>query len=243
MNTTRRLLIMAVVLALPLWIAGSAVGGDLDAFCAAHPEHSKCPDEPPSTSTVPDTTTTTTSVAVQDAPGLSCEDAAVFYGMDFDTMQWSPSAWGEVFNPDNTNPPGLTLTNKIVCIDLLTAAEAVLTVEVTDPGSAGQLMVNLRDSHPGDWCSITQFLDLKKAQPPLILTVPASNDESGFEAIPPATINACGTGISEATLDENDEIASQIFEATGEADPLALLISYGRSGPTTVKVQVTYKEP
>jgi hypothetical protein len=239
---------MAVVLALPLWIAGNALGG---VDCSKYPDggHPACPppEEPPedpsTTTTVPDTTTTTTAVTVQDAPGLSCEDAAVFYGLDFGTMQWSPSAWGEVFNPDDTNPPGLTLTNKIVCIDLLTAAEAVFTVEVIDPGSAGQLMVNLRDSHPGDWCSITQFLDLKKAKPPLTLTLPAEDDGSGFEAIPPATVNACGTGISEATLDDDGEIASQTFEATGEADPLALLISYGRSGPTTVKVQVTYNEP
>ena len=62
-------------------------------------------------------------------------------------------------------------------------------------------------------------------------------------SVKPEPTTTCGTGISEATLDEDTEIASQTFDATGEADPLALLITYGRSGPTTVKVQVTYNEP
>jgi hypothetical protein len=226
MRTTRRLLIIVAVLALPLWIAGSAVGG-VDCTNLKFADNPQC-----ATTTVPDTTTTTAVAKPNYAPGLSCDDAVVFYDADFTTMQWSPSESGETL--------GVLLT-KATCIDLLTTEAAIFTIDVIDPGAAGQLMVNLRDSHPGDWCSLTQFLDLKKAQPPLTLTLPAEDDESGFDAIPPATVNACGTGISEATLDESGEIASQTFEATSEADPLALLITYGRSGPTTVELQVTYQ--
>jgi hypothetical protein len=47
MRTMKRLLIVSVALALPLWAAGTAAGGDLETFCDKNPNHAKCQDEPP----------------------------------------------------------------------------------------------------------------------------------------------------------------------------------------------------
>jgi hypothetical protein len=44
-------LIIAVVLAVPLWVAGVAAGGDLEAFCRDHPDHAKCQEDPSTTTT------------------------------------------------------------------------------------------------------------------------------------------------------------------------------------------------
>jgi hypothetical protein len=55
MKTTKRLLVIAAVLAVPLWIAGSAVGG-VDCDNPKFAENPQC-----TTTTVPETTTTTTA--------------------------------------------------------------------------------------------------------------------------------------------------------------------------------------
>jgi hypothetical protein len=211
MKTMRRLLIVTVALALPLAVAGTAAGGDLEQFCADRPEHPRCQEDP----APPD----------QSVAGFSCAEAAVYYGLADRLEVWAPDPAGEVL--------AVTLTPEepAVCIDLLNETPGSFTVDVVDPGSAGGVSASIRDSHPGDFCSGgTPSINPKKSESSLPLgTMPA------------ATLNACGQQYGEADLDAAGEIAFETWEADpAVADPMVFMLRYGKSGPTTVDLTVTF---
>ena len=119
-----------------------------------------------------------------------------------------------------------------MCIDLLNEAAGSFTVAVIDPGSAGGVSASIRDSHPGDFCSGgTPSINPKKGELSLPLGV-----------MPAATLNACGTEYGEADLDDAGEILSATWDADPAVpDPLVFLLGYGKSGPTTVQLEVTFE--
>ena len=81
-------LIVAVVLAMPLWVAGTATGGvDCSKYPAGHPL--ACPEEPPEDP--PPSTPPDSGVA-----GFSCAEAVVYYGNDIRLDAWEPDPEGEV---------------------------------------------------------------------------------------------------------------------------------------------------
>jgi hypothetical protein len=155
---------------------------------------------------------------------MSCAEA----GAD-PRMVWSPDPAGEVLS-------GVTLTPEasLMCIDLLNGVPGTLEIVVTDPGRAGSLAASIRDSHPGDWCTDPPgsfAIGLKKGESQV--TIPG--------IIPAATLNACGEEYSEAEFDGDGNLVSQTWERDpAVADPLVFGISYGKSGPTTVVVDVTF---
>jgi hypothetical protein len=218
MRTTRRLLTVAVVLAVPLWVAGTAVGGDLDAFCEKNPDHAKCQDDPP--------LTTTTVPSAEGPSGFSCAETAVVYGIEDPLLTtWAPEGF-------DTIEVTLTPNQKAMCIDLLTATAGAFTIDVTEPGTAGELSVSVRDSNPGDRCdSDTQGIDLRKGQRQLVID----------GTIPAATLNACGSEYGEADIDEDGTVVFQTWIPDPTVpDPLVLHIFYAKSGPTTVGLTVTF---
>ena len=205
MRTTRRLPIIAVVLALPLALAS---------WAAAAPGAAPAKKPVPTTSVPP----------VEHPPGMSCAEAAVYYGLEDALMTWSPQD-GEVL------PVTLDADTPSVCIDLFNEAPGTFTLAVTNPGSAGVLSASIRDSHPGDFCTAgTPGISLKKGETKLDLG-----------EIPAATLNACGTEYSEADIDDDGNLVSQTWDQDAAVeDPLAFMIFYGRSGPTTVGLTVTF---
>jgi hypothetical protein len=120
-----------------------------------------------------------------------------------------------------------------MCVDLLNSVSGTFTIDVDDPGTAGELSANVRDSNPGDLCSFgVQAIDIRKGQRQLVIN----------RTIPPATLNACGTEYSEADIDESGRVVDQTWDPNPlVADPLVLFIYYGKSGPTTVELTVTFE--
>jgi hypothetical protein len=210
----RRLLIVAVALALPLSVAGIAAGGDLEAFCADRPDHPRC-QEDPDPPAPPDF----------DVAGFSCAEAAVYYGLPDRLEVWAPDPAGDLLEVT------LTPEESAVCIDLMNPVAGSFTVDVIDPGSAGGVSASIRDSHPGDFCSGgTPSINPKKGELSLPLGV-----------MPAATLNACGLEYGEADLDASGEVAFETWEANpAVADPMVFMLRYGKSGPTTVVLEVTF---
>jgi hypothetical protein len=218
MRTTRQLLVMAMAVALPLWVAGTALGGDLDGFCEKNPDHVKCQDDPP----IP----TTTVPSTEHPSGLSCAETAVVLEIDNPLlMAWGPGT------PD-TIEVTLTPDHKAVCMDLSNTAAGTFTIDVADPGAAGELSASVRDSNPGDLCnSRTQSIDLRKGQRQLVID----------RTIPAATLNACGSEYGEADIDDAGQIVYQTLDIDpGVPDPLVFHLFYSKSGPTTVDFTVTF---
>jgi hypothetical protein len=148
-------------------------------------------------------------------------------------IRWEP-AYGSTLS-DVILTPG----EPAVHIDLWNTAPGVITIEVTDPGRAGQLVANLRDSHPGDHCLTAQHINLRKG----LTTLTLPGDDDAVDVIPPATINACGTGVSEADLNEAGEIVFEDWEQTDEPDPLAVAVLYSSGPATTVVLNITFDKP
>jgi hypothetical protein len=59
--------------------------------------------------------------------------------------------------------------------------------------------------------------------------------------IPPATINACGTGFSEGDLNEDGEIVFETWEQTGTPDPLAMAVLYSTTPATPAEIELTIR--
>lgn len=226
MKTTHRTLIFAVAFALPMWAVTSASGTpEKDCADPKWENHPIC-----QTTTSSTTVTTLPTDPAAHPPGLSCVEADWAPVMEWDLDEWSAGTARAVT---------LTESDPFVCIDVLNSQPAVLTIEVTDPGGARLFTANLRDSHPGDKCSDTQFLDLKKSPPPWTMQLGATG--SKYDRVPAATVNACGTEYSEADLDAAGNVVFETFEQTGEPDPTVLSFGYMRSGPTTVHLSITYE--
>ena len=117
--------------------------------------------------------------------------------------------------------------------NLLNSVAGTLTIDVTEPGSAGELASSVRDSNPGDLCnSSTQAIDLRRGERQLTID----------RTIPAASLNACGTGYGEADIDEGGTVVSRTWDRDPLVpDPLVLHIFYGKSGPTTVDLEVTFE--
>lgn len=226
MRRTHRTLILALAFALPMWAVASASGApEKDCDDRKWENHPVC-----QTATSSTTLTTAPTDPPGHPPGLSCAEADWAPVLIWDLDEWIQGTVRTVT---------LTESDAFVCIDLLNSQPVILTIEVTDPGGARLFTANVRDSHPGDKCSDTHFLDLKKSQPPWTMKLGESG--SVYDRIPAATVNACGTEYSEADLDAAGNVIFETFEQTGEPDPIAFAFGYMRSGPTTVQLSITYE--
>ena len=56
------------------------------------------------------------------------------------------------------------------------------------------------------------------------------------------TLNACGTEYGEADLDDAGEVLFETWEADPAVDdPMVFMLRCGKSGPTTVVLEVTFE--
>jgi hypothetical protein len=228
MKTTKRLLIILAVLALPLWIAGSAAGG---VDCDKYPDggHPLCPPpDDPTPTTEPDTTTTTS--ASSDALfGLTCAEYDLAHGL----------AEIPLDNRDMTDPFSFDVTVAAglgVCIDVYGAAAGTWDMSADWEGSVREVFQSLRDSVPGDFCAggnRWRVKDLKGLSDLAWSVTPAGG----------SFLNACGSQFKDGSAIElvdgdwqvvvnPDGTYSGTTDATGEAHPLALVLGYNGSAPS-----------
>jgi hypothetical protein len=241
MRIARRTLVPIVVLAVTLLIAALAAAAAPD-FCNPESEDYK-PSHPSCTTTTttdPTTTTTTTEAGPPDAmPGLSFAELSI-YDPDHDVpwIEWRPE-YDPILGEWVDQELEITMTpeSTVLHVDLWNSTPGTVTVTVTDPGRAGSVGANLRDSHPGDHCLMVQEIDMKKGQS--VMTLPGADDSVGV--IPPATTNACGTEWSESDIDEDGEVVFTTDLQTGTPDPLAMALWYGKGPATTVKVTLSFE--
>jgi len=247
MSIARRTLILMVVPAVTLLIAALAAAAPL---CSVNPRNENCiPDPPdPTTTTTDPTTTTTTEAGPPGAmPNLSFAELAI-YDPDYEVpyREWRPE-----YDPDLDEwvLPVLSITmtpdSTVFHVDLWNGSPGQVTVTVTDPGRAGSVSANLRDSHPGDHCLSPRGADLKKGESVFVLPgdgniLPGTRD-TVVEVIPPATTNACGTETPESDIDEDGEVIFTTWEQTGTPDPLAMALWYGNGPATTVEVTLRFE--
>jgi DNA-directed RNA polymerase specialized sigma24 family protein len=184
----------------------------------AAPTHAKCWDGPPATTTGP---------SPEGPSGFSCAETAVVFEIADPLL----TAWG----PDgfDTLDVALTPDHKAMCIDLSNTTAGTVTIDVIEPGAAGELSASVRDSNPGDLCnSSTQAIDLRKGERQLVID----------RTIPVATLNACGTEYGEAGIDGSGRVIDQTWDQDPLVpDPLVFHVFYGKSGPTTVLLEVTFE--
>jgi hypothetical protein len=218
MRTTRRLPIIAVVLALPLALAS---------WAAAAPGAAPTK-KPTTTTTIPDTTTTTS--ASSDALfGLTCAEYALAEGMADIPLDNRDMA--DPYSFDVTVGPGPG-----ACIDVYGAAAGTWDLTAAWEGSVRDVFQSLRDSVPGDFCAGCnqwRVKDLKGLSDLAWSVTPAGG----------SFLNACGSQFkdgSQIALVEGewqvvvnpDGTYSGTTEATGDAHPLALVLSYNGSAPS-----------
>jgi hypothetical protein len=234
MKTTKRLLIILAVLALPLWIAGSAAGG---VDCGKYPDggHPLCPPpDDPTPTTEPDTTTTT---APSDALfGLTCAEYDLAHGLA--EIPLDNRDMTDQYSFDVTVAAGLG-----VCIDVYGAAAGTWDLAAEWEGSVRGVFQSLRDSVPGDFCHDCNGWRVKdlKGLSDLSWTVTPMDATTAEPA--GSFLNACGSQFKDGSQIElvdgdwqvvvnPDGTYSGTTDATGEAHPLALVLGYSGSAPS-----------
>ncbi len=161
----KRIVLLATVAALiiPMWVAATAAAGP---DCAKHPDHPSC-----------DTTTSsTTTTPIPTGDGTCAATAGDRH---------------QVFNEED----GFTITiqaGDTGCVDWTTTVETEWTVTV-DPGRTSSVYLNVRNSHPGDFCWLDNLgpKDLKGG--PTSLTITHANGPLGDGGpLPISEVGACG---------------------------------------------------
>ncbi|MEE8332197.1 MAG: hypothetical protein V3R84_10555, partial [Acidimicrobiia bacterium] len=77
-----------------------------------------------------------------------------------------------------------------VCVDWTTTEESEWVVTVADPGRAKDVIMSLRDSHPGDFCWQGK-IDLKRGATEVTMAHTMGSNATGG-AIPKSVTDACG---------------------------------------------------
>ena len=163
--------------------------------CERRPNHPSC-----------DTTTTTTSTTIPGGAG-TCDTGdglEVFTETDGFVIQFEPGNAG--------------------CVDWTTTLETAWTVTV-DPGRASSVYLNVRNSHPGDFCWVDTLSsrDLKSGMTSLTITH-ANGPLADDGPLPVSVVGACG-----AEFDE-DDADSFVFTVGPSGKPSVVTITVTQAG-------------
>jgi hypothetical protein len=247
MTRTTRLLGLAMVLALLMALVSTATAAppNLDPdgrWCSNHPADPKC-------STTTTSTTTTTVVPGSLGVGFSCEHYALLNpSSDMQVLSWEPT---DDSSDDSSDELDLDLTSGVgACVDLLNGSAGSFKVTVISvepaPKKNSTLYALIKDSHAGDHCGDVEDMYAVSALNLNLASELAEELADTIEDVPAATLNACGTGYSEAKAMQSGSGEWEVDDATITAkknatdDPLALMLGISGKPGITANVTITY---